>query len=153
MLKLRWLKGKAISPVGIRRIPIQRLRGRSARSSDDALGNLRGAKGLTYQGCQIWSTYEIYFTGTNRNFNPSSIAKWRDTKSSVMGDYQARFCERLRGETPLCLLDLSRQFKDLLNLNFESIESTCLNGPSTITLLSDSRFTNSFLLCSFSWNG
>jgi len=23
----------------------------------------------------------------------------------VMGDYQARFCERLRGETPLCLLD------------------------------------------------
>lgn len=105
MLKLRWLKGKAISPVGIRRIPIQRLRGRSARSSDDALGNLRGAKGLTYQGCQIWSTYEIYFTGTNRNFNPSSIAKWRDTKSRVMGDYQARFCERLRGETPLCLLD------------------------------------------------
>ena len=106
MLKLRWLKGKAISPVGIRRIPIQRLRGRSARSSDDALGNLRGAKGLTYQGCQIWSTYEIYFTGTNRNFNPSSIAKWRDTKSRVMGDYQARFCERLRGETPLCLLDV-----------------------------------------------
>jgi len=119
MLKLRWLKGKAISPVGIRRIPIQRLRGRSARSSDDALGNLRGAKGLTYQGCQIWSTYEIYFTGTNRNFNPSSIAKWRDTKSRVMGDYQARFCERLRGETPLCLLDRAfprclRRIKPLL---------------------------------------
>ena len=122
MLKLRWLKGKAISPVGIRRIPIQRLRGRSARSSDDALGNLRGAKGLTYQGCQIWSTYEIYFTGTNRNFNPSSIAKWRDTKSRVMGDYQARFCERLRGETPLCLLDrllwLSRNKSHFIFLSF-----------------------------------
>ena len=41
----------------------------------------------------------------NRNFNPSSIAKWKDTKSRVMGDYQARFCERFGGETPPYLLD------------------------------------------------
>jgi hypothetical protein len=45
--KIRWLKGKVISPEGIRRIPIQQTRGRSARSSEDALGNLRRAKGLT----------------------------------------------------------------------------------------------------------
>ena len=134
MLKLRWLKGKAISPVGIRRIPIQRLRGRSARSSDDALGNLRGAKGLTYQGCQIWSTYEIYFTGTNRNFNPSSIAKWRDTKSRVMGDYQARFCERLRGETPLCLLDCALNVYRGYNLVIRSLNGRqCCNKDERLS--------------------
>ncbi|MFN7602721.1 MAG: hypothetical protein ACK5R0_15125, partial [Bacteroidota bacterium] len=56
-------------------------------------------------------------------------------KSRVMGDYQARFCERFGSEILPYLLDPSRQFKVLLNLNFESIESMCLNGPSTISLL------------------
>jgi len=28
---------------------------------------------------------------------------WNNT-SRMMGDYHVRFCERLRGETPLCLL-------------------------------------------------
>lgn len=42
---------------------VQRIRGRSARSSDDTLGNLSGAKGLTYQGCQIRSTCKFYLWG------------------------------------------------------------------------------------------
>ena len=41
----------------------------------------------------------------------SDVATWIYTvilimKSRVMGDYQARFCERFRGEIPLYLLDL-----------------------------------------------
>ena len=44
-------------------------------------------------------------------------AKMRDvsSKSRVMGDYQARFRERFRGETPLYLLDFVLLY--LSNLN------------------------------------
>src|SRR5690606_12757245 len=44
-------------------------------------------------------------------------------KSRVMGDYQARFCERFRGETPLYLLDQPTPlFK--IKTNYSSLSSS-----------------------------
>ncbi len=59
--------------------------------------------------------------------NPSSVEIWRDTKSRVMGDYQARFCGRFRGEIPLYLPDA---FAQMSTENFSRPPS-----PSLIILI------------------
>ncbi len=40
------------------------------------------------------------------------------SRSRMMGDYHVRFCERLRGEIPLCLLDF------ILFILFSALEKT-----------------------------
>ncbi len=70
----------------------------------------------------------------------SAVVRFRSRVLSPKPNVERRYKlwatrHRTIAETSCWQLAPSRQLKVLLNLNFESIESTCLNGPSTISLL------------------
>ena len=83
------------------------------RSSDDVRWKAEGAKDAGHlskcskrNNCKKDDFKNVCVSETSQVKTKLKILK--DDTSRMMGDYHVRFCERLAGETPACLLGLLR---------------------------------------------